>query len=458
LAAWCEPDTEKRTDQDQKPEKHYFLAFGGVLLVNSTVNIWNRFVFKDEMSDVTWDYASHFYDHDWVWDTDCSWTNFYLHPYQGSLYYMSARGCGLNQFESLLYAAAGSAMWEYFGETTAPSRNDVIYTPSCGFALGEMLYRLSLEADEISRICGFLINPMRLYTEPVTGHRPYGSAGHIYDISLKFGIGTQLLHTSFSGSDSSDAKNEVFPVFVYPEFAVVYNDPYGWDSNIPFSQFELTEHSAVGKGSGSENGGHKDVMFDITLVSSGMLFSRAPDFGSDRDTTAGIGLDYDFIWQSSREFSDIAPGFIFKQRIRHEDGSKSEWQIHQNWVALGTSDYWYFLHNSIPKTETRRNYSFNTGSGTQLKYVYTTAGGCIIDTSIKFYALWDFPGQKQNNAHTGWEFIGFCTLNGEVPVSRHVNIGLANELYLKKSVYNGTFDVFHTAYTGSVFARLTTGR
>jgi hypothetical protein len=34
-------------------------------------------------------------------------------------------------------------MWEYFGENTRPSKNDLINTPISGAFLGEILYRIS---------------------------------------------------------------------------------------------------------------------------------------------------------------------------------------------------------------------------------------------------------------------------------------------------------------------------
>ena len=65
------------------------------------------------------------------------------HPYQGALYYNFARSAGLAYWESLPYAVAGSAMWEIAGETTPPSRNDMITTSIGGSFLGEALYRMA---------------------------------------------------------------------------------------------------------------------------------------------------------------------------------------------------------------------------------------------------------------------------------------------------------------------------
>ncbi|MEP6949270.1 MAG: DUF3943 domain-containing protein [Ginsengibacter sp.] len=41
------------------------------------------------------------------------------------------------------FAIEGSLMWEYFGENTQLSKNDIINTPISGMFLGEVLYRIS---------------------------------------------------------------------------------------------------------------------------------------------------------------------------------------------------------------------------------------------------------------------------------------------------------------------------
>ena len=87
----------------------------------------------------------------WVLDNDQFSVNQFLHPYSGSVYYGLARSAGLNFWESFLYSAAGSFLWELGGEKTTPSINDMIATPIGGTFLGEPLFRMAnllLETDD----------------------------------------------------------------------------------------------------------------------------------------------------------------------------------------------------------------------------------------------------------------------------------------------------------------------
>jgi len=78
-----------------------------------------------------------------VWDNDNISTNLFWHPYAGGLYFNAARVNGINFWQSIPYAFAGSLMWEYFGETELPSINDIIATPIGGIAFGEITHRIS---------------------------------------------------------------------------------------------------------------------------------------------------------------------------------------------------------------------------------------------------------------------------------------------------------------------------
>ena len=58
------------------------------------------------------------------------------------MYFNAARANGYSFYESAPFALLGSLEWEYFGENTLPSYNDVINTPVNGIFLGEIFYRL----------------------------------------------------------------------------------------------------------------------------------------------------------------------------------------------------------------------------------------------------------------------------------------------------------------------------
>ncbi len=85
----------------------------------------------------------HLTDSKWVIDDDQFEINQFLHPYGGTVYYGLARSAGLNFWESFLYTAAGSFLWELGGETGPPSINDQITTTFGGTFLGEPLFRMA---------------------------------------------------------------------------------------------------------------------------------------------------------------------------------------------------------------------------------------------------------------------------------------------------------------------------
>ena len=60
-------------------------------------------------------FRTHLTDSKWVIDDDQFSVNQFLHPYSGTVYYGLARSAGLNFWESLAYAGAGSFLWELGG-------------------------------------------------------------------------------------------------------------------------------------------------------------------------------------------------------------------------------------------------------------------------------------------------------------------------------------------------------
>lgn len=79
------------------------------------------------------------------WDHDKFYFNYLLHPYAGAAYFMAARSCGFNFWQSLLYCSLISNVgWEYGIEAfmERPSIQDLFITPLVGSAIGECFYRL----------------------------------------------------------------------------------------------------------------------------------------------------------------------------------------------------------------------------------------------------------------------------------------------------------------------------
>lgn len=150
-------------------------AFVGTLLVLECLpedaTSWNRAEIRNVPLFKRW------YDHVFVkgpeWDHDKFYFNYILHPYAGAVYFMAARSCGFNFWQSLLYSSLISNVgWEFGIEafTERPSYQDMIITPIVGSAIGEGFYRLKRHLVEndyhlfgspvVGNIVAFLIDPV----------------------------------------------------------------------------------------------------------------------------------------------------------------------------------------------------------------------------------------------------------------------------------------------------------
>ena len=79
------------------------------------------------------------------WDHDRMVFNYILHPYAGAVYFMAARSCGFNFWQSWLYCTLISDVgWEFGVEAfmERPSMQDIILTPLTGALFGEAFYCL----------------------------------------------------------------------------------------------------------------------------------------------------------------------------------------------------------------------------------------------------------------------------------------------------------------------------
>ena len=73
-----------------------------------------------------------------TFDHDAWWINYVMHPYFGAMYYIRARERGFGEFQSFLYSAFASTMYEFGVEAffEKPSIQDLIVTPVAGALLG----------------------------------------------------------------------------------------------------------------------------------------------------------------------------------------------------------------------------------------------------------------------------------------------------------------------------------
>ncbi len=112
-------------------------------LVNAVVNRFNVWVLRDSLFEVTPHSWRTNLQRGWEFDKDDFLVNMLGHPYNGSMYFAAARDNGLGFWAGAPLTFFHSVVWEYFGETTRPSVNDLVDTGLGGIALGEMFHRIA---------------------------------------------------------------------------------------------------------------------------------------------------------------------------------------------------------------------------------------------------------------------------------------------------------------------------
>ncbi|MFZ1748888.1 MAG: DUF3943 domain-containing protein, partial [Saprospiraceae bacterium] len=124
-------------------KSHRFLPALDIIGVNVLVNRFDVYVKDEDWAKVSWKSWKENIQSGFEPDNDPFGTNFFAHPYHGSLYFNASRSTGNSFWGSIPYTLGGSLIWEFFGETEKPSSIDINTTTLGGIYLGEMTHRLS---------------------------------------------------------------------------------------------------------------------------------------------------------------------------------------------------------------------------------------------------------------------------------------------------------------------------
>lgn len=233
-------------DFDLRNKNHFWRATAEVVGVNLGLWAFDRYVQNGEYARISWNSIKNNFRDGFKWDDDYIPTNFFAHPYNGSIFYNAGRVNGFNYWQSSLFSLGGSAMWELFMECEPPSTNDIIATPVGGTALGEVFYRTSdliindraSGAERVGReVAAFLIDPMRGINRIITGEawKKRTTSGR------RFGIPPICAEISFGGrglsnfNDGSHATRGGFVARLFME----YGNPYEATTRKPYDYFTL---------------------------------------------------------------------------------------------------------------------------------------------------------------------------------------------------------------------------
>jgi hypothetical protein len=379
-----------------------------VLGINGLFMGFNRYVTKADYAYVNTETWRKNLTSKPEWDTDEFRINFIGHPYQGTLYFNAARSQGYNYWQSLPFAVAGSLTWEYLGENTLPSYNDMIYTPINGAALGEILYRVSSNIlddrttgrERIAReVAAGLINPVRGLNRLLQGKTSQVTNKEMYEkdpMNITLFAGVHRLNRDENNAFGKGRTNAMLNV------QLDYGNQF--EASKPFDLFRLRAEFT---------GGNADTVGGTisNITGYGMLLGKNKQLGKV-DILTGLFQYYDY-WDN-RNFVLGALGFgggVFtKAPLSQEINLYTN--AHVGVIPLAGNST-----RSAPDTFGQRDYIF--ANGFQGKIESTLSLGKYASAAFVYYHFWidTFEGLSGSNS------IGIIRPRLTVKLAKSLSLG-----------------------------------
>jgi hypothetical protein len=395
-------------NDDVKLNKKYpvWIPATEVLAINAFVWSVDRYVLNADFartSTTTWNYNL---QKGWEWDNDRFGINFVGHPYSGTLSFNAGRSNGYNYAQSFGFSVAGSLMWEYFGENTRPSFNDIINTPISGAFLGEILYRLSSNilddrthgVERVSReFAAALVDPVRGLNRIVQGKSFRRTNKEVYqkeplNISLYGGV-----HNANDGNVPSNLINLQFD----------YGNPFEKRKRKPFDFFKLRADLNFGVG-------RKTLDF---VTGYGILFGKNKQIGKLALLVGGFQY-YDYWDNKTFELGTIGFGGGVFSKLPINKTFDLYTNVHAALVP--------FAGNSTQRgPDTTQVRDYNYGGGVEGKVETNLNIGKYVTTSMAYYyyLIHTYIGQPGNN------FIGILKPRITVRLYKSINVGFEHFIY-----------------------------
>ncbi|MDR1195999.1 MAG: DUF3943 domain-containing protein [Endomicrobium sp.] len=435
-----------------QPKYAWLTALGEVALINVVVHTFDRFITNEDYAQVSFEDIGNNFRRGFVLDNDDFSMNTFFHPYNGSLYFNAARANGLSFWQSAPYTFAGSLMWEFLGENSAPAINDFISTSIGGIALGEMTHRVSMLAlDDSSRgleracreILAGLISPMDLFNRLLSGkawrYSPSKNGENVY-LKENFQIYLSIFNRFMTDLDHNrDRSNMALGL------TAIYGASFTDKERLPYDFFIADiDFNIIG---------NQPTFAETTIV--GALWGKQWEKESNA-FFAGIFQHFDYYTSISLtnegkipyEFAETASfggGFYFKRQKNEDNPPVFYGNIHINLVLLGASES---DHYSVYE----RNYNFGSGYSVKLAAIVNLSKYFNVFINAKTYQIFTLNDEEDENYDSIYDEYNVPGNNGNTlfnifsaglnyrPID-YWSISVEQRFYLRQSHYKFFKDV-----------------
>lgn len=378
--------------------------------INTSLWAYSRYITNEDFARIGPDAWKHNIENGWEWDEDNLNMNFFLHPFVGAAYFNTARTNGYNFYESIPFVVGGSLVWEYFGENTLPSYNDIINTSLSGPLVGEMQYRLSSNIlnDQTSgserffrEVGAALVNPVRSANRLIFGTTERKTDKEIYQkepINIAASIGARWAN---EGSNFGTGKGNTTV-----DVNLDYGYPFEYKFRNPYDYFKLWGNLYFGTGDKILN----------NVMGYGILYGENYQY-KDMEMLIGIFQHYNYWDTSTFELSSLAFGGGAITQLTLGKNKKLLTDFHLGVVPLAA-------HNTFngPNNNQLRDYNYGHGLQTELESTLKIGRLNLVFAGY-YYWIRTYYQEKED------DYIGILKPRISVNLNEFLSVGFEHLIY-----------------------------
>ena len=405
-------------------EKRAGLAAAEVIGNNILVWSYDRYLREDNYSFlIGWRTVETNFRKGFIWDPNNFGTNFFAHPYHGSLYFNAARTNGFNYWESIPFVFAGSMMWEIGMESEFPSFNDLIATTFGGISLGEVLFRFSEQIlDDRSsgleragrEFAGAVVNPIGALNRLINGNMFYHSTEVNHIRNRIKGYAASAGPGRVSGTDIG--VTEFSPAI---EMTINYGEPLNNIKNRkPFDHFTFRFWTSK-----------RDSGRNLTILTRAVLAGKSVGAESGKNHLLGVYQYYDFFDQETFKIGALSYGMAFLSQFNLPGRIKLSIQPAVAGILLGAGS------NEYVNSYQGRNYNYGQGVKGKLDLSLEHPRFGLIYADYNYFALNTLDGEP------GLDILHVFYANYLIKIIWRIGLGLEYFYYHRDASYLNNPDV-----------------
>lgn len=393
---------------------------GIVLFRVTTSNIfgwaYSRYVANEDWARVSIQSWKSNFKKGWEWDNDGFVTNFLIHPRAGSDYFNVARSNGYSFWGSYPFAFFGSAQWEWFGENTRPSKNDLLTTPISGAFLGEILYRISSNILDDRRrggsrmwreVAAGVINPTRALNRFTQGklwkQTPFDvNQKEPLNVTLSFGAHRVNVNNKFGTGSTNAILN----------LQLDYGDPFEVRSRKPFDVFRLRLEGRYGD----------DKRIIDNVLGYGLLFGKSIT-KEDNGMLVGIFQHFDYWSNKVFELGTLGFGTGIISKIKFKQHSNLYSGLHVAAVPLAGS-----VARSAADTAKFRDYPYGGGWQARIEERFNVGRWLSLGFNGYYYWIHNYEGSNAKSK------VGILKPLITLRIINNVSLGFEHHIYYNDRV------------------------